>query len=406
MIRSGLWDRTFDSLRERDFRYFWGGMFLLMASSNIQVVARSYLAYDLTGSPLMVGIVGASFAAPVLLFALFGGVIADRFDRKLIIQICQAMGVLIALFVTIAVVTDSVTILHLLGASLGQGVVWSFLMPARQAIIPQIVGKSRMVNAVALTSSGMALTTLAAPGFGGIVYASFGVETVYFVIVALAAGAFVLTSFVPAGGRNDGPVTFSILLEMRQGVRYVIRRDTVMWLLVLGLSAPLLAMPIRSLLPVMVNDLFSRGPEAVGFLMSMFGLGAVIGSLAFAGLRANNPRGLILIISTMLSGLSILMIATTPIYSAALAFMVLGGIGDAGRRTLNSALIMEQTDDEHRGRVMGVYMMSFGLMPLGTIPIAVLAEIIGIRYAITISGILLAFMGAGFMIFARNIRRL
>ncbi len=403
---SGLLERTFESLYDRDFRYFWGGMLLLMGGVNIQMVARSQLAYDLTGSPLAVGVVGAGFAPPILLLSLFGGVVADRFDRKRIIQIGQLVSMLIALFVAVSIVTGTVTIFHLVAASLMQGTMWAFMMPARQAIIPQIVGRGRMVNAIALNSSGMALMTLAAPGIGGLVYAGFGAAAAYFVIVGLAAGAFVLTGFLPDVGRRKGGATSAVLSEMKEGIRYVLGKRAVMALLVLGLGTTVLAMPFRSLMPVLVDDVFSRGPEAVGLLLSMIGLGALLGSLAFAGMREGNRRGLVLISTTILSGVSILLVMAAPMYGAAVAIMVLVGIGDSGRRTLNSALIMEQTDDEHRGRVMGVYMMNFGLMPLGAIPVAVLAEVIGIRYAIAISAALLAIVGLAFMAFSRGVRRL
>ena len=403
---SGLLGRTFESLGDRDFRYFWGGMLLLMGGVNIQMVARSQLAYDLTQSPLAVGLVGSGFAPPILLFSLFGGVVADRFDRKRIIQIGQLVSMMIALFIAVSIVTDTVTIFHLVSASVMQGTMWAFLMPARQAIIPQIVGRERMVNAIALSSSGMALMTLAAPGVGGVVYATFGADAAYFVIVGLTAGAFVLTGFLPDVGRQQGRRTSAVLSEIKEGLRYVMGKRTVMALLVLGLGTTVLAMPFRSLLPVLVDEVFSRGPEAVGLLLSMIGLGALLGSLAFAGMRAGNRRGMILIGTTILSGVSLLLVTAAPAYGAAVAIMVLVGIGDSGRRTLNNALIMEQTDDEHRGRVMGVYMMNFGLMPLGAIPVAVLAEVIGIRYAIALSAALLAAVGVAFLAFSRGIRRL
>lgn len=402
----GLMRRTFDSLGDRNFRYFWGGMLLLMGGVNIQMVARAQLSYDLTQSPLAVGIVGAGFAPPVLLFSLFGGVIADRFDRKRIIQAGQLISMFIALFVALSITAHTVTLIHLVVASVLQGAMWAFLMPARQAIIPQIVGKNRMLNAVALNSSGMALTTLAAPGLGGVIYARFEAQTAYFVVVGLTAGAFILTSFLPEVSRQSGKRRFAVLAEMKEGFRYVRANRTVLALLALALGISVLAMPFRSLLPVMVDQVFSRGPEAVGLMLSMMGLGALFGSLAFAGLRPGQPRGLVLIAATMVSGVSLLLVSATRDYGVALAIMVAMGLGDAGRRALNSALIMEQTDDEHRGRVMGIYMMNFGLMPLGVIPVAVLAEEIGIQGAIRVSAALLTAVAVGFLVLGRRVRAL
>ncbi len=394
------------SLRERNFRYFWGGMLLLMGGVNIQMVARSQLSYDLTGSPLAVGIVGAGFAPPILLFSLFGGVIADRFDRKRIIQAGQLGMTATALFIALSIMTDTLTLFHLVGTAVAQGTLWAFLMPARQAIIPQIVGKNRMLNAVALNASGMALMTLAAPGIGGVVYGRFSAEAAYFLIVGLTAGAFILTSFLPTIGARASRGKTAVFSEMKEGLRYVRANRTVLALLALGLGTTLLAMPFRSLLPVLVDEVFGRGPEAVGLLMSMMGLGALAGSLAFAGLRPGQRRGLALIGASIVSGVGLLLVSVTTAYGVAVAIMVLIGLGDAGRRALNTALVMEQTDDEHRGRVMGIFMMNFGLMPIGAIPVAALAEVIGIQSAITVTATLLTAVAVSFLLFGRRIRAL
>ena len=132
----------------------------------------------------------------------------------------------------------------------------------------------------------------------------------------------------------------------------------------------------------------------------------MVGSLAFAGMRATSPRGIILIGSTVLSGIGILAATLSPSYAVLVVVMVFVGLGDSGRRTLNNALIMEQVDDEHRGRVMGLYMMNFGLMPIGAIPIAGLAVLIGIREALAMSAVILTVIGVGFLLFSRRVREL
>ncbi len=310
----GLFHRTFESLGDRNYRYFFFGFLLLMGGVNMQMVARSVLAFELTDSALAVGYVGAGFAPPILLFSLWGGAIADRVDRKRLIQIGQIGMTIIAVLVGLSIITDTVTIWHLIAASIAQGTLWSFLMPARQAIIPQIVGDKLMINAIALSSSGMSLMTLAAPGIGGVLYDVFGPGTVYFVIAGMAAASFLLTTQLPEVGRMKKKAGSAVIEDMKEGFKYVAGKKIVLLLLLMALSTAILAMPFRSLLVVLVADVFERGPKAVGLLLSMIGLGALVGSLAFAGMRTSSPRGLLLIGSTVLSGIGILAATLSPSY--------------------------------------------------------------------------------------------
>ena len=149
-----------------------------------------------------------------------------------------------------------------------------------------------------------------------------------------------------------------------------------------------------------------KGAGGVGLVRRVAGLGALIGSLAVAGMRTSSARGMLLSGSTVLSGLGILAATLSPSYLVLVVIMIFVGLGDSGRRTLNNTLIMEQVDDEHRGRVMGLYMMNFGLMPVGAIPIAGLAVVFGIREALALSAVILTVIGVGFLLFARRVREL
>ena len=155
--------------------------------------------------------------------------------------------------------------------------------------------------------------------------------------------------------------------DIRQGLGYVSRSPLVLALLVTGLITALLAMPFRFLMPVFVVDVYERGPEALGLLVTIMGLGSLIGSLFVASIRKWH-RGLILLGSSFITGVALVLVALIPIFLAAVAIMLLLGLGDAGRRTLNQALIIEEVEDRYRGRVMSVFMMNFGLMPLGVLP--------------------------------------
>ncbi|MBI4305665.1 MAG: MFS transporter [Chloroflexi bacterium] len=400
--------RTFSSLQHRNFRYLWLGMLALMGGMNMQIVARAQLAWDLSGSAISVAVVGAGMAPPILVLSNIGGALADRVIRKRIIQAGQLASMVIALSVGFLVVMEEIALWHLVAASVLQGVSWAFLMPSRQSIIPELVGKESTSNAVALNASAMSLMTLVAPGIAGVMYARVGVGATFFTIAGLSLLALVLTERLPssAGRGSSQRAKQAIWREMKEGIQYTLRNRTVLVLLVLALSTTVLAQPFRSLMPVFVHDVYGRGPEAVGLLLSMIGLGALLGTLAIAGLRKGESRGAVLLATTALSGIALVLATTTAIYGVAVLVMVLLGIGDSGRRSLNSALMLEEADESFRGRVMGLYMMNFGLIPLGAIPLAAISEVVGIRYAVAGAGALLIFAAIATTFTTSRVRRL
>ena len=393
--RTGGWRQTFSSLSNREFRILWFGMLFLMGAMQMQMIARGYLTYELTGSPALLGVVSAGFALPMLLLSLFGGAFADRLERKRIIQLGQVGAALIALFVGVSVSTETVTWYHLLAASMLQGAVFSFLMPARQAIIPQLVGQERLGNAMALNAMGMSATTLVAPAVAGVLYGNIygyvpiGPDGVYYIITAMCVMATLLTGRLPklTGG---GTGRSGVLSDIRAGLSYIRRSPLVMALLVIGLTSTVLAMPFRFLMPIFIVDIYGLGPESMGLMVSIMGLGSLGGSLFIAAL-GNWRRGRLLILSAFMSGIALMLVAVLPFYQVALGLMVLLGLGDAGRRTLNQSLIMEVSEDQYRGRVMSVFMTNFALIPLGVLPAGIAAEFLGGQLTVGIlAGLLIA----------------
>ena len=397
------WRQTFSSLKSRDYLVLWLGMMSMMGGMQMQMLARGYLVYDLTGSASLLGIVSAGSAVPMLVLALFGGAIADRFDRKRLIQIGQLIVGLLALVVGLAIFTEWVRWYHLLISSLIQGAIWSFMMPARQAIIPQVVGPERIGNAMAINAAGMSAMTLMAPALAGGLYAFAGPANVYFVIAGLSVVAVVMTSMIKP--RNDSAPTKkrAMLSDIVAGLSYIKGNQMVLVLLVMGLATTLLASPFRMLLPVFVVDVYGRGPDSMGLLVAIMGGGSLVGSLVIAAL-GNWRRGMLLIVGAFASGIALLLIAAFPFYYAAAVIMLLVGLGDSGRRTINMGLIMEVVEDQYRGRVMSVFMMNFGLMPLGMLPAGLAVDYFGGPLAIAILGGLLLAVAAAVLVTQKQLR--
>ena len=402
-------NRTFHSLANPNYRKFWISLIFLMAGINMQQMARAQLAWDLSHDAFLVALVGSGFAPPILIFGLFGGSLADRWNRRRMIQYAQLVVSLVAAGVGVSIVTGHISIWILFGAALTQGVCWSFMMPARQAIIPQLVGERELTNAIALNASGMALMTLAGPGIGGLAYGWLGPQATYFLMSVLMFVAFLMMTRVKverpdaaAPGRRRENVFDSIV----DGLRYSARNKTILILLLLTLATTMTSQSFRALMPAQVELIFDGGPRQVGLLMSTIGVGALIGSLFIAGLTDNVKRGVVLLLAGALSAVAILASTFVTVFLIGVVAMLALGLGDSGRRALNSALILEQTDAEHRGRVMGIYMLNFGLRPIGAIPLGILAERTSLQTSFAVAGAVLMISVILVWVLAPRIRRL
>ena len=392
------------SLSEPDFRNFWLGMLFLMGAIQMQMIAQSYLVFDLTGSPALLGLVNSGFAIPMLVLALFGGALADRLDRKKIIQIGQVAFLLTALAVALTVKMGAITWYYLFAASMVMGAVFSFIGPARQAMIPDLVPAQNLTNAIALNSAGMSAMTLLAPAFAGVLYAVIGPAGVYFVLAVLGSVSVLITTLLPKTVKRSAAVDAKILADIVAGIAYIRRTPMVRILLVMGLATALLAMPFRFLMPIFVVEVYHKGPEAMGLLVSLMGLGALVGSMFMAQV-GRWKRGLLLIATTILTGVALLLVAALPFYIVALVLMLALGLGDAGRRTLNQALIMEVSENQYRGRVMSVYMLNFALMPLGVLPAGFVAQYTNGQVAVGILAVLLLIFAVVILVTQKELRR-
>ena len=370
---------------------------------QMQMLARAYLVYELTDrNAALLGVVSAANALPLLVLALFGGAIADRLEGKRIIQISQVLLCLLAVFIGLSITTGTATWYHLLGGAIVHGSLVSFMMPARQTIIPHLVGQQGISNAMALNAAGMSAATVLAPVVAGFVYFYLGPDGAYYLIAGLFLLAVVLTTFLPHIDAK-GTGRSSMLSDIKAGFSYIGRSPMVMVLLITAMATTLLAMPFRFLMPVFVVDVYNRGPDDMGLLLTMMGVGTLIGSLLIAAI-GQWRRGLMLLAGGAISGIALLSLALFPIYFLAVGLMLLLGLGDAGRRALNQALVMEVAEDAYRGRVWSVFMMNFGLTPLGVLPAGLISEWLGGQMAIGILAGLLLFTVAVLLLSQRQLR--
>ena len=395
--------RTFESLGNFNFALLWISMLFLMAGTQMQMLAQGYLAYEITGSGTILGVISLGIAVPLLTVPLFGGALADKIDRKLLIQGAQLVAALLALVLGVMIHAGIISWQHLLISSMVQGALFSFMMPARQAIIPQLVGQNRLSNAMALNAAGMSAMTMGAPAVAGFMYDWAGPWNLYYFIAALSFISVVLTGLIKPSGDPIPKKQTAVMRDIWDGITYIARQRILVVLLVVGLITTILAMPFRFILPVFVVDIYRQEADSMGLLTAIMGFGAMAGAMYVAAIGRKN-RGMLLIISSMLSGAGLLLVAAIPIYSAAAFIMVILGMGDAGRMSLNQALLIELSDNEYRGRVMSIFMLNFGFMPLGTFPAGLMIDYIGGQAVIGMMGVALIAVTVVIFVTQRQLR--
>ncbi len=406
--RSGRFQlRTFESLNDRDFRWFYLALLGQMAAMNMQMLARGYLAFELTGSFAALGLIGLANAIPMLVLSLYGGVIADRLPKKSVLQVGQAVSALIALFVAILLVADLLTFAALLVSGAVQGVVMALMMPSRQSILPEVVGMERLMNAVSLQAAGMNLMRLSGPAAGGFLIAWVGAESLYFIMTAMYLVA--VAALMPVRLRHEGGGRPARQRggggALADGLSYIRNDATIFILLVMTFVISILAMPYLLMLPGFVDEIFGGGPEELGILISVGGVGSLIGALTLASLPPKR-RGLMLLASGLLMGVALIGFSSSPSIWIGGVFMFFVGVGSAGRQALGNVLLQTYTENEYRGRVMSIYMTQISLMSLGAFFIGIIAEAVGAEWALGGMAALLVVMSVGFFAFSPLLRRL
>lgn len=398
---------TFHSLKYPAFRLYLVGMFGQMAAMNMQFITLSLLVYRITGSATAIGIAAVSATVPHIFASLYGGVIADRLEKKYILMASLAAFAILSLGIAVSLTMgwlNEQTWWILVIATVGHATLMGLLVPARHSIIPDLVGPERLMNAVSLNSFGQNGWRLMAPAAAGFLIEGFGFEAVYYIIGGLYAWALIFTSFLPVTGKNVA-ISKNALSEIKEGFKYIRGEPNIIWILIFNLFVVVLAHPYRQLLPIFVDDILKVGAGGMGVLISISGIGAMAASLVLASLP-NKKRGLMLLISTLFLGLMILIFSFSKSWMLSLVVMVLIGMGHTGRMTLSNTLAQHYSSDNFRGRVMGIYDMQMSFPGLTVFAAGVLTEIIGVEWAVGGFAMLLAATSLLVMIKVPRMRQL
>jgi MFS transporter, DHA1 family, staphyloferrin A biosynthesis exporter len=402
--------RTFDSFSSRAFRFFFFSMMGQSAAQSIQQVANPLLAYRLTGSAAILGLISLVSAVPTLILSLFGGVVADRISKKYLLEISQLASVISSVAIAVALATGYMSAEHhgswwvLMVNSVFQGIVSSFAMPAGQSIIPELVKREQVMNAVSLNNIGSNAFRLIAPVAGGFLIDAYGFAFIFYIMAGLYVVAAIMAAFIPHFKSTYLPGR-SALADVMAGIKYV--RSQTPILLLLGMSSCyiLLFMPFQTVLAVFTDDVLEVGASGLGLLMSVSGAGALAASIVFASLPGKR-RGLTHLIATLVTGIAMIVFAFTRIWPLSITLMIIIGIGQMGHVTTGNTLFQTLSDPRYLGRVMSILMMNSGIASLGTFAAGLLIVAIGAPWAIGGFAIVLGLVAIAGLIFAPRLRKL
>jgi MFS family permease len=363
-------------------------MLFNIASMQVNIVARSWLAYDLSGSALVLGIVALARGLPMIVFSPLGGVAADRFDKGKVLVASQSTLCVLALANAVLVQTGVIQVWQLVLIGLFQGIVFPFTMPTRQALIPQLAGENNLPNALAMDSAGRNLNRVLAPSLAGVLIAWHPTIAFYTVAVFYFMSAVTLLR-LPSTAPTVNP-SGNAMQQMLFGFRYMMGRRRLLILIGMAFLAVVLGMPFQQMLPVFQAAVLNVGPEKLGFMYAAVGAGALAGSLIIA-YRSDDPhRQRFQLIAGVCFGALLIAFALSQNLGFSLVMLVMIGVCSEIFMTINRMLVLLNTDSHLYGRVMGTYAMTFSLMPIATLPMGALVDAIGAPHTVAGAGFLLA----------------
>ncbi len=379
--------RAFSALTLPQFRTLWLGMFFSLGAMQTEIVARSWLAFDLSGSAFLLGVVAMARSIPLVILSPIAGVAADRFDRRNLLVASQTAMFVLAVLNAVLVHAGVIEIWHLFVIGLLQGIAFPFTMPTRTAFMSVLVGQKHMANALALDSTGRNLNMIAAPAIAGILIA--WNPTVAFYCVAVFYALAVLTLInLPSGSRGNATAGGTVQ-QMLFGFRYILGSRVLSMFILLSIVPILIGMPFQQLLPVFQKDVLDVGAEALGLMYAMVGVGALFGSLG-AAYFANSPNmGRAQIACGLGFGVALIGFALSPVYALSLGLLLVIGLTSQTYMTINRSLLMLNTDPNLYGRVMSVYVMQWYLMPVALLPLGALSDWTGVSVTIALCGLVI-----------------
>ncbi len=398
--------RVFKAFQYRDFRLMWIGACTSSIGTWMQIVAQGWLIYRLSHSAFLLALDQFLAGIPIFLFSLIGGVVADRIERRKILLMSQWVQMGSAGALTILVIFGLQHVWPILCLSFVSGLAQAFGGPAYQALIPTLVDREDMPNAIALNSIQFNLAVTVGPALAGVTLAKFG-EKWCFGLNALSFLAPIITLSLISARFLPESTKESLFGSLKQGIRFVRQQGSMEALIVLAFCMTALSMPMRTYIPVFVKDIFHRGPETYGNLLSLMGVGSICGSLAVAGIGNIRNKGRFALTMLICLGVGISGFSLSKFLPLSYTMLVFVGASMMAVFATVTSLVQLITTNEMRGRVMSVYNCAFrGGMPMGNLLSGWLVPMFTAPIVLGANGLVLILVAAYFLLVQRRVAAL
>jgi predicted MFS family arabinose efflux permease len=398
--------KVFKAFQYRDFRLMWFGACTSSIGTWMQIVAQGWLIYRLSHSAFLLALDQFLAGIPIFLLSLIGGVVADRTERRKILLVSQFIQMASAAILTLLVATGIVSVWEILCLSFISGIAQSFGGPAYQALIPTLVDRDDMPNAIALNSIQFNLAVTVGPALAGLTLARlgekwcFGINAISFLAPVISL-LMITARFLPQSTKE------SVFGSLKQGIRFLRQQGSMEALIVLAFCMTALSMPMRTYIPVFVKDIFRRGPETYGNLLSLMGVGSICGSLAVAGKGNIQNKGRFALTMLICLGIGISGFSLSRFLPFSYVMLVVVGASMMAVFATVTSLVQLITTNEMRGRVMSVYNCAFrGGMPMGNLATGWLVPRFTVPIVLGADGLLLVLLALYFLLVQRRVAAL
>jgi len=378
----------FSAFSFRDFRLFWFGQIISLSGSWMQTVAQGWLVYSLTKSPLHLGMVAAANALPILLFSLFGGLIADRYPKRNLLLITQALSIIPAVLLGFLVSRGTVTVWHVAALAAFLGTINALDIPVRQSFLAEMVGKGHIANAIALNSAAFNGARIIGPVIAGLAIAYLGIPACFYLnalsFVAVIIALYRIETRGEIRGRSEG-----MLRDFNKGIVFIrANRDMKNVFLLIAVFS-VIGLPYISLLPIFAAEVFHAGPKGLGFLVGASGIGALTAALLIAARRDIKDKTRFMSFAALTFSAALFLFSLSNIFWLSLLVIMAAGWGMVSYLAVANSVIQITVPDELRGRVMSLYSLVFlGTVPIGNAIMGVAADYLGTPHAVSVSGLI------------------
>ena len=382
-------DSPFAALRHRNYQLYFGGQLISNAGTWMQIIAQGWLVYQITHSDLTLGIVGFASAIPTLLISSWGGLIVDWVPKRTLLILTQTGAMLLAFILAALAFTNEVKEWHIILLAAGLGVVNSFDAPGRQAFVVDMVGREDLPNAIALNSMMFNSARIIGPAMGGLLLAVIG-PAWCFTINGISFFAVILGLWAMRIELNETKwLSGSPWKQLTTGLNYVIGQPELHGLLLLALFFSVFGISYSTILPAFVEQILKQDAAGYGWITAATGVGAVSGAFLIANQHGPGWRGKWLMVAGFGFPVALTIFSFTTIFPISLILAVGLGVGFMVEFTIINTLLQTRVEDQLRGRVMGLYTITFfGFAPFGNLAIGILSDRIGLSYAMTIFAVI------------------